>query len=320
MAFSLNDQFTFHATIGQGGYGKVKFASCKFTKKTFAIKIFKKNQAKSTYTTFLNEVRYMKLLNHSNIPAFYASYDSVDYIKENGEIQEVSAIVMEYMPNGDLWDYIMVSGGFSEEIARAFFRNLIETVEDLHKQGIAHRDIKPRNLFFDGDFNLKIADFGLAIEFKDEEGVIPLDERCGTKGYMAPEIHRNKFSDEGYDGSLVDIFSCGVTLFAMVCGFQPFKVADPRTDDNYLCFARKTFDTVWEDYEKVIKKYFKRSGLSDEFKDLVNGMFAYQPEDRLTIEQIKAHSWYKGDVMDAEELVGFLEELKDEVDEERFQC
>jgi len=261
----------------------------------------------------------MKLLSFNNTPAFYASYDSVEYIKENGEIQEVSAIVMEYLPNGDLSDYISVAGGFTEEIARAFFRTLIENVEDLHKQGIAHRDIKPKNLFFNEDFNLKIADFGLAIKFKDEEGAIPLGERCGTKGYMAPEIHRNKFSDEGYNGSAVDIFSCGVTLFAMVCGFQPFKVADPRTDDNYLCFARKTFDSVWEGYEKIMKKYSMRSGLSDEFKDLINGMFAYQPEDRLCIQQIKAHSWYKGGVIGGEELVEFLEELKDEVDEERFQ-
>ena len=192
-------------------------------------------------------------------------------------------------------------------------------MEDLHQAGIAHRDIKPKNLFFDEDFSLKIADFGLAVTFKDEKGVIPLDGRCGTKGYMAPEIYKNKISQKGYNGAEVDIFSCGVTLFVMVCGFQPLKVADPLTDDNYLCFARKTYVDIWKEYEQILKRYSAKNGLSDEFKDLINGIFAYQPEDRLTIEQIKAHAWYKGDVLEHEKMAEFFEELKDEVDEERFQ-
>lgn len=69
----------------------------------------------------------MKLLEHKNIPAFYASYESANYVQDNGKVYEVAAIVMEYMPNGDLNNYITATGGLSEEVARTLFRTLIES-------------------------------------------------------------------------------------------------------------------------------------------------------------------------------------------------
>jgi len=136
--------------------------------------------------------------------------------------------------------------------------------------------------------------------------LIPLQDQCGTPEYFAPEIHYKV----PYDGAAVDVFNCGIILFLMVFGFQPFERADPRKDKKYLCFAQKNYGPVWEYYEKLIGK------VSDELKDLINGMFAYQPDDRLSLEQVKNHAWFKGEVVDEERRIKGMNEMKKTVEEE----
>ena len=67
----------------------------------------------------------MNLIEHKNVPAFFECYESVQYIKKNGESYEVAAIVMEYIQNGDMFSYLAVGGAFSEDLARTYFRSLI---------------------------------------------------------------------------------------------------------------------------------------------------------------------------------------------------
>ena len=70
-------------------------------------------------------------------------------------------MVLEYVPNGELFDYILKKNRLSEEEARKFFRQLITGIKYIHDQNICHRDIKPENLLLDKDMNIKISDFGL---------------------------------------------------------------------------------------------------------------------------------------------------------------
>ena len=74
-------------------------------------------------------------------------------------------MVLEYVPNGELFDYILKMNRLSEEEARKFFRQLITGVKYIHDQNVCHRDIKPENLLLDKDMNLKISDFGLSAFF-----------------------------------------------------------------------------------------------------------------------------------------------------------
>ena len=70
----------------------------------------------------------MKLIRHNNVPLFIEFYESVLYVKKNGQKYEVAAIVMEYVENGDLFDYLVASEkGFSEDVTRTLFRSLIES-------------------------------------------------------------------------------------------------------------------------------------------------------------------------------------------------
>ena len=86
----------------------------------------------------------------------------------------------------------------------------------MHELGIVHRDLKPENLLLDHKKNIRIVDFGLSNTYKKDE---LLKTACGSPCYAAPEM----INGHSYHGSRVDIWSCGVILFAMVAGYLPFE-------------------------------------------------------------------------------------------------
>jgi len=90
----------------------------------------------------------------------------------------------------------------------------------MHRLNIVHRDLKPENILLDASYNMKVIDFGLSNLYK--EGGL-LETACGSPCYAAPEMIAGK----KYKGILVDIWSSGVILFAMLCGYLPFD--DPDT-------------------------------------------------------------------------------------------
>lgn len=106
---------------------------------------------------------------------------------------------------------------------------MIEGVEYLHKTGIIHTDLKPHNLLLDSQFNVKIADLGLAAPRSGIQGSGLLQGRTGTYYYMAPEV----FSDERYDGQAADIYSIGVILFQMITQDIPFKAHGDSPESYY---------------------------------------------------------------------------------------
>jgi len=112
---------------------------------------------------------------------------------------------------------IAISGVFSEEMARFYFRQLIISLEYLHNQGYAHRDLKPENLLFGKNYNLKLADFGFAKALGEDK----LSTHLGTESYMAPEI----LLKMDYSGTSVDLFAAGIVLFIMYSGTPAFTTA-----------------------------------------------------------------------------------------------
>lgn len=101
--------------------------------------------------------------------------------------------------------------------------------------------MKPENLLFDENFNLKIADFGFATALAGKDGSGLLRTILGTESYMAPEINNNS----PYSGTAVDIFACGIILFIMITGHPPFMKADPKTDAYYKCLCTNRHNTFW---------------------------------------------------------------------------
>ena len=130
-------------------------------------------------------------------------------------------IVLEYA-GGELFNYIVNNGRMPEPRARRFFQQLISGIEYSHKLKIVHRDLKPENVLLDDDLNVKIADFGLSNEIKDGDF---LKTSCGSPNYAAPEVIRGGL----YTGPEIDVWSCGVILYVMLCGRLPFEDEDVQT-------------------------------------------------------------------------------------------
>lgn len=176
---------------------------------------------------------------------------------------------MEYASGGELFDYIVQKQRVKEPEACKFFHQIIAGVEYLHKLNIVHRDLKPENLLLDFKNNIKIVDFGLSNTYKNGE---TLKTACGSPCYAAPEMIAGK----RYHGSSVDIWSCGVILFALICGYLPFE--DPNTSELYKKILNGNF---------TIPKF-----VSENSRDLIRSILETNPEKRFRIADIRKHAWY----------------------------
>lgn len=143
-------------------------------------------------------------------------------------------------------------------------------VEYCHFKKVVHRDLKPENLLLDADNNIKIADFGLSNVIHDGDF---LRTSCGSPNYAAPEV----ISGNLYAGTEVDVWSCGVILYALLCGTLPF---DDESIPNLF---------------KKIKSgmYSLPSHLSQLSRDLILRMLVVDPMKRITIPEIRAHPWFQ---------------------------
>ena len=176
---------------------------------------------------------------------------------------------MEYAQGGELFDYIVKHTRLKEKEACKFFQQILSGVEYIHKLNIVHRDLKPENLLLVHNNNLKIVDFGLSNTYKTGER---LKTACGSPCYAAPEMIAGK----KYVGLNVDIWSCGVILFALLCGYLPFE--DPNT--SHL-------------YKKILSgDYHIPKWVGPEARDLIKKILSTDPNRRFTIGDIRAHDWY----------------------------
>ena len=251
--------------IGEGNFGKVKLGIFKPTGEEFAIKILNKKKIKKQMkNVMLRENDIITKLNHINIVFVYKIIDT----------EEDYYIIMEYCKLGELFDYIVKKKRLSEEEASVFFYQLINGVEYIHSKGIAHRDLKPENLLLTEDKVLKIIDFGLSHEFNEDQF---LKTKCGSPSYAAPEI----IARPTYNGFKIDIWCCGIILYAMLCGYLPFE-GDSESETNNV----ELFKNILE-CEPELPDF-----LSDMSKDLIYEILNPDPEERISIQKIKKHPFY----------------------------
>lgn len=96
-----------------------------------------------------------------------------------------SYLIMEYVPGGELFDYLVSRGRLPPQEALHYFQQIIHAVDYCHRFNICHRDLKPENLLLDQDKNIKVADFGMAAWQAGEQ---LLETSCGSPHYASPEI------------------------------------------------------------------------------------------------------------------------------------
>ncbi|CAO2173938.1 unnamed protein product [Urochloa humidicola] len=211
-------------------------------------------------------------------------------------------MVLEFVNGGELFDKIAIKGKLSEREGRRLFQQLIDGVSYCHDKGVYHRDLKPENVLVDRSGNIKISDFGLSAlpQHLGNDGL--LHTTCGSPNYIAPEVLQNR----GYDGSLSDIWSCGVILFVMLAGYLPF-------DDRNLVVL----------YQKIFKGDCQMpKWLSPAAQDLLRKILEPNPMKRINIAGIKEHEWFKKDYVpavpyddDEDVFSGSVLPIKEQIDE-----
>ena len=267
--------FKFGEQLGDGSYSSVVLATARDSGKKYAVKVLSKEylirQKKVKYVTV--EKLALQKLNGTKgiIKLFFTFQDEASLY-----------FLLEYAPHGDFLGLIKKYGSLNETCARYYASQIIDAVDSLHNIGIIHRDIKPENILLDKNMKVKLTDFGTA-KILPEEPSNTADGKpyfdlyaksksfVGTAEYVSPELLNDNYTD-----SRCDIWAFGCILYQMLAGKPPFKAAN-----EYLTF------------QKVMKiQYAFTAGFPQIVKDLVKKLLVRDPNDRLTIKQIKAHLFF----------------------------
>ena len=286
----LDDRYQLIKRIGEGYSSEVYIVEdLQDDNKKYACKIFEQTD------DYQNEVKINETITKANNTSFIKYItSSVGYLIKDGKKTLESYIVLELGSKGDVNHYITCNEtGLDEKKTKIMFSKIIAIVKALHKLNICHRDLKLENILFDENYNIKLCDFGFSVIIpKNKNGKAEyLTGKYGTKEYAAPEI----LEDKPYDGEKIDIFSLGVILFNLrLCSFGFTTAEIPRyllniQDKMYKYIKEKNYPLYW----KLLGKYVKLNGISEEFKNLYLKLVAYNPKERPTIEEIYNHEWMK---------------------------
>ncbi|GAA5825886.1 hypothetical protein JCM10212_006203 [Sporobolomyces blumeae] len=278
--------YTFHETLGVGGFAEVKRATCVDTGEDVAIKIIPKVKIRDHDQQIFRQ-NTLLTLKHPHIIELVEWFES----------KERYYLVFELAAGGELFDHLIESPGyrFSEDEAREVVYALVDGVKYLHSRNIIHRDLKPENVLYRtppgshpevGHDDCVISDFGLAAYVPPSERLYTI---AGSAGYSAPEMYPRGGVDleggravrgtRGY-GLKADVWSLGVIAFCCMGGRFPYKKTDPfelaeeaRTTKLYF---PKTWDTI-----------------SDDAKHFVRWLLTVDEDKRPTAAEALEHPWLR---------------------------
>ena len=201
--------------LGHGGMGRVyKVLDTRIGEK-IALKLIRPEAVldRKAVERFSNELKLARKIRHKNICQMF----------DLGEDQGTRYITMEYIHGEDLKQLIRKVGRLSPGQAIGVARQVCDGLEEAHKLGVVHRDLKPQNIMIDEDGNARIMDFGIARSLSGK-GITGAGVMIGTPEYMSPEQVEGKETDQRSD-----IYSLGVILYEMATGRVPFEGDTPFT-------------------------------------------------------------------------------------------
>lgn len=257
-------------TLGEGEFGKVKLGVHKDYGEEVAVKLIRRVSVdnESRLSKVEREVDVLKVVRHPNIVRLLDVIETEKYI----------GIILDFANGGELFDHILAHRYLKEKEAKRLFAQLVSGVNYLHQKKIVHRDLKLENLLLDKNRNVIITDFGFANRFEQRKDDL-MGTSCGSPCYAAPEL---VISEGLYTGSAVDIWSCGVILYAMLSGYLPFDDDPSNPDgDNINLLYRYIVNTslTFPDY------------LSLEARDILSQMLVPDPTYRCNMQNIMDHAW-----------------------------
>ncbi|NLA04952.1 MAG: Stk1 family PASTA domain-containing Ser/Thr kinase [Firmicutes bacterium] len=199
--------------VGEGGMARVYRSWDSLLNRAVAVKVLKEQMTGDSafVKRFRREAQAAAGLSHPNIVNIY----------DVGEEDNIHFIVMEYLDGKNLKQYIREKGRLPAEEAVAITIRIAEALAVAHAAGVIHRDIKPQNIIFLNNGQVKVADFGIAIA-ADGTTLTCTDKIIGSVHYFSPEQARGSLA-----GKRSDLYSLGVVLYEMVTGQVPFKGESP---------------------------------------------------------------------------------------------
>jgi len=205
----INSRYDIKMLIGDGGMANVYLAYDRVLRKNVAIKMLRYELSKdeSFIKRFNREATQVTQLEHPNIVASYAV----------GTYKEQPFIVMEYIRGRTLKDYLREVGPLTPAEATFVMIQICQGIEQAHKFGIIHRDLKSQNIMIDDELNVKITDFGIALS-SNEADMTQTNTIMGSVHYLAPELARGSLAT-----TASDIYSLGILMYEFLTGTVPFK-------------------------------------------------------------------------------------------------
>ncbi|CAI2375691.1 unnamed protein product [Moneuplotes crassus] len=290
-----------HRTIGKGAISKVFLATQEDDASICALKVMKKKKNCEKYTEQFaqKEAKILKAVAHPNIINLLKFCEDETYDEGGIHHRKVAYMALEYARNGDLVNMLRRFGKFPETLARFYTIELIKAVEHVHFKGYSHLDLKPDNVLFDSEFNLKICDFSLSSERK------MIKIKRGTKMYCPEEI----FTSEYYHGPSTDIYAIGMIIFVMVTGHLPFR--EPELKDlRYRYLQNKSFEKFWEVTCKTKSSKYATRFYTEEFKNLFVWILSPSAVERPSLAEIMEHDWLCQEAMSREDAIDYFKQFE----------
>ncbi|KAG4304135.1 hypothetical protein PORY_002499 [Pneumocystis oryctolagi] len=274
--------------IGRGVHGKVKLALDLSSNEYVALKVIERNSRKrlgrnetsSQEQKIRREIAILKKCIHPHVVLLKEVMDD--------PMSKKIYLVLEYMEGGEvIWRTSDDKPALTIWQAQSTFRDVVLGLEYLHYQGIIHRDIKPANLLWTKNHVVKISDFGVSYCntcLSEEENELELAKTAGTPAFFAPELCYCDPSKRSAVTKAIDIWALGITLYCLLFGCCPF-----------------TADGEYELMNVILTKPLEIPSspcIGDKAKDLLKKLLKKDPNDRITLEEVKRHPWILENISD----------------------
>uniref|UniRef100_H2RUE7 Serine/threonine-protein kinase PLK n=1 Tax=Takifugu rubripes TaxID=31033 RepID=H2RUE7_TAKRU len=249
--------------LGKGGFARCYEMTDLSNNHMYAVKVIPQSRVSKPHQRekILNEIELHRNLSHKHVVKFSHHFEDQDNIY----------IFLELCSRKSLAHIWKARHTLTDPEVRYYLRQIISGLKYLHSRGILHRDLKLGNFFVNENMELRLGDFGLAAKLETVEQ--RKKTICGTPNYLAPEV----LNRQGH-GPESDVWSLGCVMYTLMCGNPPFETLDLK--ETYRCIKEV--------------QYHLPSTISHPAQKLISGILQKNPSDRLSLDQILSHEFFKG--------------------------